>query len=494
MYVGWCYQYGIGVKKDLSKAFEYYQQAANMGDGQGMFQVAEFYHLGIHIEKNRDNAFNYFLKSAEAGDEMGIFKTALCYKFGYGTRQDEDKFEVFIKRANYNRFLYRNDTRNEKCLNCNEFNTRFGWCIVCDTDLYIQNWTSKNKEIDDLLKKFQLTADDFKYIIEWISFDRLANIEEIGKGRFNIVNKATWLDGIRCDWEPKRISKKNSIVALKYVGLKEFETHMRCMKYTLITGVILQIYGLTQAENRYMMVYEYFEYGNLINYMRNYHQNFKWQDKLSTLRLVSQLLAEMHDAGYIHADFHSGNILQRSSHSACISDLGLTNKVDETTAEIFGVLPYVAPEVLQGERLTQKADIYGFGVIMWEVVMGQRSYDGQNFDIDLSIKICRGERPKFDSSIPKDYVELAMRCMDSDPEKRPNGYHISKQLSEWNYNNESIMNQFEEADLNRPNIESSKHPDHMYTSKAINTREITERLSKMIGSKPVESIEVFDNM
>ncbi|CAG8609282.1 163_t:CDS:2, partial [Dentiscutata erythropus] len=50
-----------------------------------------------------------------------------------------------------------------------------------------------------------------------------------------------------------------------------------------------------------------------------------------------------------------------------------------------------------------------------------------------------------------------------------------------------------EADLNRLKIESSKHPDHMYTSKAINTREITERLSKMVISKLVESVEIFDD-
>ncbi|RIB02262.1 hypothetical protein C2G38_2228311 [Gigaspora rosea] len=49
------------------------------------------------------------------------------------------------------------------------------------------------------------------------------------------------------------------------------------------------------------------------------------------------------------------------------------------------------------------------------------------------------ERSKFDSNIPKDYVELAMRCMDSDPEKQPNGYQISRQISVWS-NSESIWN------------------------------------------------------
>ena len=67
---GWKYQFGIDVEKDLEKAFDFYKQAADLGVGEGMFQIAEFCHLGIHVKKDRNKAFEYFQKSASAGFEM----------------------------------------------------------------------------------------------------------------------------------------------------------------------------------------------------------------------------------------------------------------------------------------------------------------------------------------------------------------------------------------------------------------------------------------
>ncbi|KAF0533323.1 hypothetical protein F8M41_010687 [Gigaspora margarita] len=46
---GWKYQFGINVEIDLARAFDYYKQASDLDDGEGSFQVAEFYHLGIYV-------------------------------------------------------------------------------------------------------------------------------------------------------------------------------------------------------------------------------------------------------------------------------------------------------------------------------------------------------------------------------------------------------------------------------------------------------------
>ncbi|RIB09569.1 hypothetical protein C2G38_2108295, partial [Gigaspora rosea] len=63
---------------------------------------------------------------------------------------------------------------------------------------------------------------------------------------------------------------------------------------------------------------------------------------------------------------------------------------------------------------------------MSEMTTGQRPFDGHEFDHKLAFKICkRGLRPEFASGTPKCYIELAEKCMDSDPQKRPsadNGY------------------------------------------------------------------------
>ncbi|CAG8525677.1 14090_t:CDS:2 [Dentiscutata erythropus] len=66
------------------------QKSFVLGDGEGLFQVAEFYHLGFYVMKNRKKEFEYFLKSVETNYDMGIWKTTLCYHFGYGININYD--------------------------------------------------------------------------------------------------------------------------------------------------------------------------------------------------------------------------------------------------------------------------------------------------------------------------------------------------------------------------------------------------------------------
>ncbi|RIB03790.1 hypothetical protein C2G38_2048985 [Gigaspora rosea] len=100
---------------------------------------------------------------------------------------------------------------------------------------------------------------------------------------------------------------------------------------------------------------------------------------------------------------------------------GLSRKTDEKVLEgdIYGVMPYVAPEVLLGEQqFTQAADVYGLGVIMTEITTGQRAFDGRKFDAILGADICgKGLRPEFALGTPKCYIELAEKCMNSDPKE-----------------------------------------------------------------------------
>jgi serine/threonine protein kinase len=79
----------------------------------------------------------------------------------------------------------------------------------------------------------------------------------------------------------------------------------------------------------------------------------------------------------IHRDFHSGNILFKhiKSSNICISDMGLCEEIDNVgEMKIYGVIPYVAPEVLRGKSYSQTADIYGFGMIMYVVATGKQPF------------------------------------------------------------------------------------------------------------------------
>ena len=73
---------------------------------------------------------------------------------------------------------------------------------------------------------------------------------------------------------------------------------------------------------------------------------------------------------------------------------------------MYGVLPYIAPEILRGQSYTKAADIYSFGIIMYEVISGLPPYHDLSHDEYLAIKICHGLRPRFNIKVPQLIVDL----------------------------------------------------------------------------------------
>ena len=91
----------------------------------------------------------------------------------------------------------------------------------------------------------------------------------------------------------------------------------------------------------------------------------------------------IHEKGYAHHDLHSGNIFSRSHYNSEIGDLGLCQQVvdkKDDANKIFGVIPYLAPEVLSKKSYTKESDIYSFGIIMWEHTTGKKPFHNRSHD------------------------------------------------------------------------------------------------------------------
>ena len=202
------------------------------------------------------------------------------------------------------------------------------------------------------------------------------------------------------------------------------------------SGHIVLCYGITKdpETNNFMMVMKYIKNGSLRQHLNNNFNSLNWAEKLYNLWNIAYGLSEIHDKGLIHHDFHGGNILCDEIHSY-ITDLGLCKPANEKISQdsnkkIYGVLPYVAPEVLRGKEYTQASDIYGFGIIAYEVCTGLPPYHDIAHDQFLAAKICQGSRPKSDYKIPQLILDIISQCWDADPSKRPKADKLNDLL--WN--------------------------------------------------------------
>ncbi|UZO14387.1 uncharacterized protein OCT59_005846 [Rhizophagus irregularis] len=376
------------------------------------------------------------------------------------------------------------------CSDCNQPETGVKWCRSCNSERFRQDfskWTSGNNFVDKFIQDAQSKARNHLEVIEWIPYNRLRNIQNLAKGGFSIIYKAVLLGGFINKWDKenkqwKRYyneikdedyedAKKDNIksplnenekhgynIVLKSLNnssnindgfLNEWKNYMNFIysaeKYELVS---IKLYGITQDPETldYMIVMEHMELGSLKSNLMVKRCNPI--DKYYNLYYIAQSLSKLHNCDLVHGDLHSGNLLLSNNLIAYISDFGLSKPVDKPTKPnvIYGVLPYIAPEVLRGKPYTKGADIYSFGIIMWEMTSGIPAFNNMPHDLELALKICRGLRPElvevpkiFDDTkkqkifedLEKKYLELMKRCWDSDSGKRPTSNELFRNFSEW---------------------------------------------------------------
>ncbi|RHZ64827.1 hypothetical protein Glove_320g138 [Diversispora epigaea] len=364
---------------------------------------------------------------------------------------------------------------SNKCPECNQ-ELIDGWCKPCNSK-YFQNdfnkWTSGNNTIDRFIQNTQINATNEYEVIEWIPYDRFKDISEIAKGGFGTIYKAKWIDGPIDKW----IFGKERLGQLT-VALKKFDNNFTTLNENFLNEIAIhlkarskyasiQIYGITQDRKQ---------------------TNILW------FHDISYDFENIHKLDIIHRDFHPGNILSwnfKNNHSY-ISDFGLSKLIEQNVKnpekkQIFGVLPYIAPEVLSGEEYTKAADVYSFGIVAYEIVTGFAPYYDIPHDTNLARKICDGLRPKIPFHIPNLITSLIMRCWNARVTHRPTFEELYDELDKYvkdckeneykNHNEITIQIENSEKLSKNPRLTNSTtptpmdyktHSEAIYTSRLLN--------------------------
>jgi eukaryotic-like serine/threonine-protein kinase len=149
---------------------------------------------------------------------------------------------------------------------------------------------------------------------------------------------------------------------------------------------------------------------------------------------IAGALTAAHDAGVVHRDFKSANVMLVSGGSgsgavrAVVTDFGLARRHQASaqesaatvTAAITGTPAYMAPEQVEGGPITPATDVYALGVVLYEMVTGERPFTG---DTPLSIAVKRlKEAPTPPrqrlAELPADWERAILRCLERDPKDR----------------------------------------------------------------------------
>jgi small GTP-binding protein len=259
-----------------------------------------------------------------------------------------------------------------------------------------------------------------------IDFRDVRREHKIGRGGYSVVYKGRYND------EPVAI-KRIKVAPGQDAGsddaqleaFRQFRREvwiMSCLEHANIVRLI----GF--CLDPCCIITEFVAHGNLFDYAHDAANELLWPLRLRIAMDVAKGMAFLHNSRppIIHRDLKSPNVLLAGTDAqsrrpvAKVTDFGVSHVLAPTAAGRVVACPvWLAPEVIRDELYTQKADIYSFGVILFEILERREFFGEVEFLSEVQEHILAGERPSFSDDCIPSYANLMQACWDQSPENRP---------------------------------------------------------------------------
>jgi len=186
---------------------------------------------------------------------------------------------------------------------------------------------------------------------------------------------------------------------------------------------VVRIHDLGEIENTKYITMSYVQ-GHDLSTLLQAEGKFPIARSLALARQIAAGLEAAHDAGVVHRDLKPANIMIGADDLALIMDFGISASTEQaTTGGVIGTLEYMAPEQATGQAVDGRADIYAFGLILYELLTGPRLNPAITVQERIEAMKYRTTEglPSIrtvDATIPAALEAVVMRCIDRDPTAR----------------------------------------------------------------------------
>ncbi|KAD4983216.1 hypothetical protein R6Q59_002892 [Mikania micrantha] len=269
----------------------------------------------------------------------------------------------------------------------------------------------------------------------------------LGKGGFGIVYKGSLTDG--------------TIVAVKrlkddtnFGGEIQFQTEVETISLAVHRN-LLRLWGFCSTENERILVYPFMPNGSVASKLRDQIHGkpvLDWSRRKNIALGTARGLLYLHeqsDPKIIHRDVKAANILLDGDFEAVVGDFGLAKLLDHgdshVTTAVRGTVGHIAPEYLSTGQSSEKTDVFGFGILLLELITGQRALDfGRTSanqkgvmldwvkklhqDGKLKLMVDKSLKNSFDASELQEMVQVALLCTQFNPLNRPKMSEVLRML------------------------------------------------------------------
>ncbi|EEE52818.1 hypothetical protein OsJ_35327 [Oryza sativa Japonica Group] len=199
----------------------------------------------------------------------------------------------------------------------------------------------------------------------------------------------------------------------------EFTQEVYILREVQHTNVVRFIGACTKPP-QFCIITEYMSGGSLYDFVHKQHNVLDLPTLLKFAVDVCRGMCYLHQRGIIHRDLKSANLLMDKDHVVKVADFGVARFQDQggnMTAET-GTYRWMAPEVINHQPYDNKADVFSFAIVLWELITSKIPYNTMT-PLQAAVGVRQGLRPGLPENAHPQLLDLMRRCWEGIPSNRP---------------------------------------------------------------------------